>query len=461
MKFIFCVIALAALVVVAVGIDTRALTASSLAINDAVSTSADPTTGFVAMALSFLRTGTFNNNAIGYIGQGQRGPVLPIVTAAFFLVFGYFVWVLYAMNFIIFVLAIVALFSLAKNFLTGWWAKVPPVMLALFAPWGVQVYGSYEPFNLLLLLGSLVFLFWWREHKSPWYLAGAFVSFSLLALEKPVFLYFVPILVVWIFFYRQKLPAMKFLIPILFIPVVLLGAWALRNDWVLGTWQFGSGGHVLLRASQQTMFTKDHLKSLTLSYLFGDLVASKIDAHYPPDGEVPQWDPSVEDRWYGTSWVVRDLDGEMLTRTELDQKMYREAVTNITAHPVLFFETGFIRLLRLNAPLYHRNRLEITHLFMGEPNVAFGLKIAFILFIRVLWFLFLIGVVVGMVARYKEYLLIFLVLYYNATHALLTHAEGRYALLIIPLYFIFFTVGLEWFLAFLRLSKASFRMEAK
>jgi hypothetical protein len=162
------------------------------------------------------------------------------------------------------------------------------------------------------------------------------------------------------------------------------------------------------------------------------------------------WDRSVEDRFlYNEGWVVKDFDGEVLNKVELDHKMYQEGVEIIKKHPVLFVTTGLIRWMRLAGPTNHRS-MEIMGLFMNAhnnlPDVA---KIVIILTIRCVWLLFLVLVAIAMWVHRKEgfswEIMAIIILYYNAMYSIFTQAEARYLLTVMPFYFIFFIEGLRLF----------------
>ena len=118
----------------------------------------------------------------------------------------------------------------------------------------------------------------------------------------------------------------------------------------------------------------------------------------------------------------------------------------IKENPIKFLATAPLGLLRLNAPL-HYNGQELTHLFYGtHGGLPLWLKIGITAAIRGMWFIFLGIALYGLFAKIftrdaRWFLLAFFIVYYNIMHALFTHAEARYILTMLPLYFLFFAEG--------------------
>ncbi|OGZ42317.1 MAG: hypothetical protein A3C80_00590 [Candidatus Ryanbacteria bacterium RIFCSPHIGHO2_02_FULL_45_43] len=422
----------------------------------------DPSRGFIGTAISLVHTGTFNNRGPGYIGNGQRGPAYAVVLALGFLMFGEYVWPVYLMNFIFLALVIILLWRLSRRYLDGYLAFLPPLMLAVFPFSAHQVYGRYELFSLFLGVFSVFALLKYREHKGFLWLSVGTLIFTVWILERPIVLYFLPLVLMFLVFWqRSSLSISRLLVHMLlffFIIGSVIGLWAWRNHRVLDTWQIGSGGHMLLRTAMHTDRTSKELISLALSYGVGDFIGSRVYAHYPENAAPSGWIHSLEDRWVQKDeWIVEDLDGEILTRVELDKKMYREAFLKIKERPVKFVLTGFIRLIRLNAPLNHRGQ-EIIRMFMGEYQyLSSGMKIMIILAIRLIWLFFLTLVLYAIARHWREWetwgILILLLLYYNSMHALLTHGEARYVVTVMPFYFLLFAEGFRLFYSKIKLRR--------
>ena len=445
------IIILALAAVIAVGFNDRTIYTlpTSLDSNVRFNTSG----GFVGVGLSVAKTGTFNNRGEGFVGRGLRGPGYVSFLALSFLIFGEYTWSVYLINFIFLAIALYLLWRISQYYVSGYFVFVPSLMLALYPLSAQQVYGGYEPFTIFLLTLSLFALLKYSSTQKIRFLIISAVSLSIWALERPIFLYFLPVVFMLLILWQwSTVPKKRFMIHMIvfsFIIFFIIGSWSFRNHRVLGTWQLGSGGHILLRPATQVDFSSEDLISAALSYAVGDFIGSRIYSHFPKNAEVKAWDPSVEQRFlYKEGWIVQDNDGEVLTKAELDKKMYREATSKIKQHPMKFLLTGFIRLLRLNGPVNHRS-LEIMSLFMGtNMNLSIGLKISIIVIIRLVWFSFLALVLFGIVRHSKDWrlwgIIALLILYYNGTHALLTHGEARYLLTVMPLYFLFFASSVQF-----------------
>ena len=190
------------------------------------------------------------------------------------------------------------------------------------------------------------------------------------------------------------------------------------------------------------------------SFSFGNMISSKLIPFYPLHKKPKTWDPAIDRRleeagWLNAKeWMVSDLDGEVLTRVELDQKMMREAVTKIKeGSPIKFFLAGIAGFLRLNAPMNYSGQ-EMMDLFLdSHNNLPDAVKIGITLAIRGTWLLFVGIVFFTIIFHAKEWrtwgLLALYILYHNAMYAFLTHAEVRYILMAMPLYFLFFAEGIR------------------
>lgn len=416
---------------------------------------------FVGPALSLVRTGTFNYGGSaehdGFVGLIQRGPAYASVLAFFFLLFGENVFPVLLVNGLSLALAIIFLWLISRRFLPDFWQFVPPLMLALFWEASALVWvGNYEIFTLALATFSFLAFLCYKDTKNVLWLATAAASFAFFILERPLTLYFIPFLLLYVGFWQWfSLPRKRFFTH-LFIFAAIIGTiggvWLLRNHVVLNTWQLGSPGHVILRRSSHIDFSFQELISMALSFSVGDLIGSKLYARYPLDREPKTWDPRVEARWYQTGWIIADLDGETVTRIELDKKMVKEAYVNIARRPIKFFLAGFINFFRLNAPMNYHGMEMMHFLAEGREDIPEAVKIAINLGIRIPWFLFVAVTLITAVTYLRAWaglsVLALFVLYHNAMYIFLTHAEVRYLLAAMPFYFLFFTIFLEWFHGF-------------
>jgi len=431
--------------------------------------SLDPWSPFTGQAVSLTHTGTFNYSEPGYIGLTQRGPVYASIVAVGLLLFGERASSVLLVNIFLLFAALFFLWRISKQFLSGWWAFLPSLLLGVY--WEVSTFvafGSYEMFALAMATFSVWSFFHYRDTRNIWWLVAAGCGVGAWVLEKPILILSVPFFVIiviawqWSRLNRRTLAIHIFL----FIALVgvIIGVWSQRNYRVLGTRELGTGGVILLRRASQVDFTPPELISMGLSFAVGDYVGAKLYSAFPRENGLPAepktWDPAIErrletshfygfDKEKGFHWIVTDLDGTEMTRVKFDARLKEEAIMKIKKRPVKFFLVGFLNLLRLNAPINYGSQ-EIMHVFVGAhdsiPPVG---KIGIILILRGIWYAFLALVLYGIVRHAKDWqtwgLIAFVALYYNGMYAFFTHAEVRYILTAMPFYLIFFTDSLQLF----------------
>ncbi len=420
----------------------------------------DTESAWVGRALSLLDHGTLDDYGAGEADQKGivlRGPGYPVVLATSFLIVGKRVIGIVGANFILFAAALFCLWCISRRLLPEGWALLPSLLLALFwEPASLVWISSYEMFSLFLTTFFILTLLNYRESQHYGWLAGAAVVFGIYVLERPVVLYFAPVVLFFIVAWHLNSAQKKaiFLRAIIFTLIfsVIVGAWAVRNFKTLGTGQLGSGGLILLRRASQTSFTTPELISMTLSFAVGDYIGSRIYDGYPKDAKPKTWDPAINRRLESSGfmrgdWRVKDVDGSVISRIVFDRRLYQEAKDIIKAKPVRFFITGFPNLLRLNSPMNYGGQ-EIMHLFVGSRGkIPAYLKIAIILFIRTVWYVFLALVVYGIFRHIWKWpvwgFLAVVIFYYNFMYSFFTHAEVRYVLTVMPLYFLFFVAGVR------------------
>lgn len=412
---------------------------------------------YTGRAKSLLTTGTFNYGGPGYFNNSDHGPGYPITIALAFLLFGERLEAIALLNAAFFVGAIFFLWLLSRYFLAGGWEFIPPLLLALF--WGAFAriaLPNYELFSLFLITLSFFILFRYRETGHLLWLSASACAFAILILERPILLYFFPILLLFFIIWHSRQRKEAFIAFLIFLMIAgsIMGAWSLRNKRVSDTWQLGTAGTVIIRKASQLDFTYQEIFSMMASFSMGNLIGSKIVPFYPSDGKPKTWDPAIDERlkkagWLiPKKWIVTDIDGEALTRVGLDQKMARESIAKIKqGDPVKFFLTGIAGLLRLNAPMNLGGQETMDLFFGSRDNLSLPVKIGIILLIRGAWFAFLGVVFFGIISHLKDWRiwgpLALCIIYINGMYAFLTHAEVRYILMAMPLYFLFFTEGLR------------------
>jgi hypothetical protein len=426
----------------------------------------DPTSAFTGQAISLVRTGTYNFGGPGYLGLTQRGPAYATIVAGGLLIFGEYVWVVMLVNMLLLWAALFFLWRIARQLLSGLWAFLPALLLAMY--WEVSVFatfGSYETFALAVATLTVLSLINYSDSKKVRWLIIAALAYGFWILEKPiVILAIFPFIVFIVVSQYSRLKKCSLATHVLLFAVIvgiIVGAWSFRNERVLGTRELGTGGVILLRRTSQVNFNFSEVVSMWLSFAMGDYVGSKLYDNFPSENSLPAepktWDPAIEarlniSRFYGFdggySWMVTDIDGTSMTRTDFDARLKEEAIQKIKERPIKFFLLGFVNLFRLNSPVNYGGQ-EIMHTFVGShDNLSPLAKTAIIIFIRLLWYAFLALVIFGIIRHAKDWrmwgLVALIVIYYNVMYAFLTHAEVRYILTAIPFYLIFFTDSIRF-----------------
>jgi|GEM_PF-2248489 len=405
---------------------------------------------FVGPALNLVKTGSFSKEG-KHVGLVQRGPGYATLLAAAFFVFGEYVAVVFLINFFALLASLFLLWRISIRFLPGLWQFAPSCMLALF--WGATVYvwiGNYELFTLCLVTATILCAIKYSESSQLVWLGGTALLLSLWILERPLFLYFIPIILGFLLFTREKYLSRRALFLHVFVLIgilaVVIGSWSYRNFRTIGTWQLGSGGHILLRRATQIDFSKEETASLFLSYAVGNAIAREVYDPFPRTGEPHYWDSRIEKRM--------DASHDLIL---LDHDMHEEALEKIKKAPGKFFLTGIAGLFRLNAPVNY-NGAETMNMFAENTHeLSRSYRLAILAALRTAWYLFLGVTFFALCIRVYQWrtwgFLALLIVYGNGMHALFTHAEVRYLLTIQPFYFLFFVEGMRQLFFFARANK--------
>lgn len=405
---------------------------------------------WVGSAVSILETRTFNYGQQGtYIGQARKDPVYPLILAAAFRVFGSRVWVLYAVNFVFLAVALFLTLKAASHLLPGYWPFVPMAILSLYPGAVSQVWvPNSEAISLAVFLFFIVQFFSYRDTPRISSLMLFSIAYALAVLLKPILLYSIPLFLIYFLVTEAKRLSLRMLLThtIILLTVIcaIVGGWMYRNYRVLGSWQIGDGGHTLLRRASQVNFTRSEIISAALSFTFGDMIGEKLYSSFPRVHPPPYWDPVVERKWYLKYLSDKEIEhhvylinGERVTRIEIDRRLYQEAIQLIKAHPIKFFTTSPLGFLRLNAPVAY-NGQEFMRFMIGEESLPLAFRIGAVSFIRLYWYVFVFLAFAGLVNRIHEWkfwgVLILFVFCVNVFYGVFTHAEARYLLTIIPLY---------------------------
>ena len=398
-------------------------------------------------AIHLLEHGTLGDEIQPFLGGFARGPIEAGFIAIAFLLFGRTLWSVWILQMAAFVLAVLLLYAISRRFLVGAWSMAPALMLALF--WGASLYVfnlNNEIWCLVFILGFIYSLTRYDQHESPWQLLTAGASLSLLVLAKPIFEYFVPLAALLIVLSVSAKREIKtvFVHSAFFAAAVLLivGGWHVRNILVLGTPKISAGGHALLIRAQSDVFSRDTTKGFFIASGLGDFIADKI---------VPGYASTEEPRNSARQiFNVRrpELRRSGLSEFKTDDIFFHEAFAIIREHPLRHVALSIPWLFRMNSPPNYTGTV-LDRLFVGShTRIPDALKIIIVLAIRLPWYVF-VGIAWWTAARVlydgwrRASALVWmavLIFYTSAIYALLAHAEVRYALVIMPFYFLFFVL---------------------
>lgn len=392
-----------------------------------------------ARALSFLHTGSLGEEQ----AQFRRPPAYPLFLAAVYGMFGERIAAAWAANMILFFLSLSLLWWLALRWLVGTYSYIVPLLCGLY--WGFHYYifsiGS-EMLSVFLVLLLLFFLLRYRESQEMWYLVLFGIAGGVLALTKPVFLYAVPILLGGVVYQmRQYKGSLRHAGVAFAIVLLFVVGWAARTYALFGELQTERSGHIVYtRALYGTLSLRDagiHL----LASVTNDYIADRL---FPGYGD----DPVATRLGVMRITAFRELRADGYENKEIEDILFGRGVSEVVRHPLMFMAGAVPLLFDLNTP-ENFNGFPVTRMFVGTHNtIVPWQKITIVLGIRAVWFFFLVFCVLGMVHAVKTagsavWPFLFLVAFANVSHAfLIIPSESRFLVPVLPLYFLFFVIGI-------------------
>ncbi|MEK9166522.1 MAG: glycosyltransferase family 39 protein, partial [Patescibacteria group bacterium] len=405
-----------------------------------------------------------------FFGPFQKGPGYPLFLAGIFETVGESAVLVWLGHIALWICSLWLLWKISQRFLKGRLSLLPPLFLGFY--WGAAVYVIDINSDLLALFLVLLLVYasikYQEEKKFALILVAAF-SLGFLILVKPITLYFTPIYAALLYLgvrhpsthpstinsevglpnrernYGSPTPVMRHLLVFLAIVGILAGSWSYYNYKLIGTPQLASGGLTLMRRADDVNMSAERIGAFTLASAFGDYIADKFFPGYAAAPEPYTAFSSAREKNY----YRRQLPSKK-NELVLQQEQYAEARKLIAAHPVKFVFSSLIYVLRLNNPVNHRS-VELIHTFVGtRGGIPEFVKIGFLVSAHLAWLIF-VGTVIYMLFRsLKDWrnrgIILFLILYFNGMYALLTHAEARYILPVIPFYFLLLALFLAPFL---------------
>ncbi|MEK7576126.1 MAG: glycosyltransferase family 39 protein [Patescibacteria group bacterium] len=404
-----------------------------------------------ATALSLVRHQTIHDSSTFFYGPFQRPPGYAIFLAVVYGIFGEYPVAVFVSQILIWILTLILIFEIAKRFFDFPFSTIPPLMTAVY--WGVATYVidiNSDVFALFLNTALIWSFFKWRDKSNSYFAVLQGILFAFLVLTKPIVLYAIPFYIVAMFIIKKRINK-KLIIDILVVLIIALlpiGAWAQYNHKIVGNYGLASGALTLMRRADDVNFSKGRINSFVIASFFGDYVADYFYPGYANDPE-PYTKESIEreKRYYQNQKQDKSNEGQ------LQAQYYAEAKNLIMSHPVKFVMLGSIYLQRLNSPV-NLEGVELIHTFVVKDGSFSIIKFLILIGIHLVWLIFIFVVVFGVILAIrmdwkKWFLILFFILYFNGTYALLTHAEARYIIPVIPFYFFLVVVCWQRFRAYL------------
>lgn len=395
-------------------------------------------------ALSILERHSFSDNESGYVGAFRRSPGYPVFLALSFALFGKSPIAVFAAQTILWTFSLLLLWSLAGIFFSYPHRLLPPLFLAL--SWFIALQATIilpELFTLFLLLLFLWALERFFTAKKSMYLLVAGGALAWFILIRPVALYSVPFIFLFLWLReRNRLPAKTFLCAFglfLLIPFFAIGAWMARSIALLDTWQIQSGSYVIGWKSLEASAPWERVIATFIAAATGDIVADMFSPGY---AEKPDHYPFMKIIFN----QMRALDARGVPEAEKERILYREAMERVRNNPWKFLMSGITGVIRQNVPLNHRAQ-PITHLFAGKnfSSLSLAQKIGILAIIRLIGYGFLALALYGAFLNRRDWrrwgMVFFWMAFYNLFYAFLTHNEVRYMLPLWPLYLLCATAG--------------------
>ncbi len=188
-----------------------------------------------------------------------RTPIYPFWLAIIYLIFGSFKPAIFIGAFV-FAISAPLVYLIAKEIFPE---KISFIAAILFAiePWALFQSGFLvaEQIFMPIFLLSIYLFCRYLKFNNPHYLYWASFSLGITALIRPIALFFISIFLFLTFFSELKLSvksAFKFSALSLFIFVLILSPWLMRNKIILNTWQISSISDVSLYIDNYAMLEK-------------------------------------------------------------------------------------------------------------------------------------------------------------------------------------------------------------
>lgn len=395
--------------------------------------------GYDQAAVTILRTGSISK---ALSSANKDRPLYPVFLAGIYKMFGHHYHMVTIVQIMLFIALCVLVYRLCQLLFSEKLARVACLATALcfsiasFSGWLYrEVLFTFFIFILIYCLYKAQITF-----KNIWFImAGIFFGLALLT-NSIIQCFFIFMIINFLVVCRgYKLKGIYPKMCLFFIAASLIIGPCLLGGYV----SFGSGGvgPLLMRERLEKM---ENLEGKYwrhfIGNVLGDFFAYKWFSDYDPR-EVRHGVKTWE--LYG-QWVEQSKDLNVL-----QQKFSQEAKEGISKHPIMFLKQSSIDFLKFNTPLTPNVRMQ--HMFVGtHQNLSDFTKGSIILFIRLVYLIFFMLIIYGIVVSIKYWSkvgwVILIILYFNAVFSVTT-GNARYSVPIYPFYIILASVGLLaiWF----------------
>lgn len=370
----------------------------------------------------------------------EREPLFSIFIALIYYFFGYKFFAVFLSQMVIFSFTAVIIYKISRMFFDEDKSLAVGFMAALFPSLASFTGLLYTEvfFTFLLVLFAWFFLAAAKKENILLFFAAG-IFYGLATLTRSVFLYVLPMAILFfVFYFRKKLKkAAAFLFIFIFAVAISIAPWVARNKARFNNFGLANrGGLVLYTRSLSLSLSREGWAEYAGTAVFGDYITMKLLPKYSGDYRWITYMPSI----YRSADLADNLKYD---QDAADKAMFAEAKMNILAHPFLYLAGVPVELFKLNSPM--NPDFWIMHIFVEtHKNWPALMKILIILAIRSVYWIFFAVVIYGLYRAIKsgglEIFLAFLVIGYNGLYSLLDTIP-RYGLPMFPLYFVLFVYG--------------------
>lgn len=391
-----------------------------------------------ARALSLLNEGSFHEER----GIFRRPPAYPIFLAVSYAVFGKRPLSAWVAQIILFIISLVLVYRISTFFLESTFMFLPSLCTAVY--WGVNFYVfkiGPEIFALFLVVASVLSLLDYARAKRRPSLLLAGIGVGILMLTKPIVLFLIPLITLWLLWASGMKEFRKVTIFFLLPCIMFVGGWSFRTYVLFGEFQAERSGHILFTRGLHAVLSYNDIGKHVVASITGDFIADKIFPGYGAHAV-----PLVLGGQTKMELSVSAARG--ISRSATEDELMTRGIALIRSH-LFSYLLGIVPLsFDLHTP-ENVNGFPVSRMFVGtRGSMIFYQKIGIIMLIRLLWYFFLAVVAIGAVSSWSSrqpiMLLLLFILFFIAAHGMLVAPiESRFLVPVLPFYFLFFAIGIR------------------